>query len=368
MQVIYKVVFTVLLLHLYPSALYAQPAAVAWPSPEVEQMYRQAREFHSKGHLQQAITMYKQAIQAAPGIMLLHRELGQALHISGSYTEASEVLAAVIDNGAADEETYHIMISSLMSKGDRKKAQSIIQSALERYPHSGLLYHIEGQVYESAGKNEDALQSWVTGIEQDPAYHMNYYDATRAYMNTNKIAWALLYGEMFVNIEQQTPRSHDVRKMLLECYRRLFQSIGKTDAPKFGAPAAAKPRSFEEAVNATYVKLSPVVADGLTAENLIMLRTRFIMDWYTMGYHKKYPFSLFTRHDDMLRNGYFDIYNQWLFGKAENANVYAAWVKFHNEAIPELEEYLKEKTYRPSASDFYNDKTSGDKSRRKKKG
>src|SRR5690606_147016 len=101
--------------------------------------------------------------------------------------------------------------------------------------------------------------------------------------------------------------------------------------------------------------LSPVVSDGITTENLTMLRTRFIMDWY-QAYAYSYPFSLFSRHQDMIRNGYFDIYNQWLFGKAENMQLYEAWNKFHQDAMPSLERYLRENPYRPVSADFYNDK------------
>jgi hypothetical protein len=93
-----------------------------------------------------------------------------------------------------------------------------------------------------------------------------------------------------------------------------------------------------------------------------------MMDWFTQGHHKKYPFSLFSRHDDMIRNGYFDIYNQWLFGKAENQQVYEGWVKFHNEALPELEDYLNENAYRPAAGDFYNNKDIAGLFKKRKKG
>ncbi|WP_276132532.1 tetratricopeptide repeat protein [Polluticoccus soli] len=338
--------------------------SVSWPSPEVEQMYKQAREFHSKGNLKQAIMMYKQAIQAAPGIMLLHRELGQAQYISGDYAEAQNTLQPVIDNGAADEETYHIMASSQMSRGDHKKARNTIKAALERYPHSGILYNLSGKMYEANNERPEALQAWLLGIENDPGYHINYYDAARAYMDAGVYTWAILYGEMFINIEQQTPRSHDMRKMVMNSYAKMFQSVeavkfGKTNAPVSG---------FERAVYNTYIKLSPVVADGFTAENLTMLRTRFMMDWFTMGYNRRFPFSLFTRHDDMIRNGYFDIYNQWLFGKAENPAVYDAWTKFHADAIPEMEEYLKENPYHPGGADFHNNKQVDDLFKKKKKG
>jgi tetratricopeptide (TPR) repeat protein len=353
------------LLVISPLALIAQ--AISWPSPEVEQMYRQAREQHSRGNLNQAITLYKQTIKLAPTIMLLHRELGQALYLSGSYEEAISTLEAVIEAGAADEETYHITVSSLMSKNERKKARNLLKDGLERYPHSGLLYHLSGKIYESDDKMEEALAAWLTGIENDPAYHINYYDAARAYMNTDHPVWTIIYGEVFVNIEQQTPRSHDVRKMIIDAYRKMYQSVRSEDVPKYGTVKYNTANGFEQAIQQTYMKLAPVVADGFTTENLTMLRTRFIMDWQVKGYESRYPLSLFSRHDDMIRNGYFDIYNQWLFGKAENPQAFDAWVKFHADAMPDMEDYFKTKPYRPVAKDFYNKKDVEDIFKKKKK-
>ena len=98
-----------------------------------------------------------------------------------------------------------------------------------------------------------------------------------------------------------------------------------------------------------------------------MLRTRFIMDWQVKGYATRYPLSLFSRHDDMIRNGYFDIYNQWLFGKAENPQGFEAWTKFHPDAMPDMEDYFKTKPYRPVAKDFHNDKDVEDIFKKKKK-
>ena len=353
------------LLVMLPLVLPAQ--SVSWPSPEVEQMYRQAREQHSRGNLNQAITLYKQTINLAPSIMLLHRELGQALYLSGSYEEAISTLQAVIEAGAADEEAYHITVSSLMSKNDRKKARNLLKDGLERYPHSGLLYHLSGKIYESDDKPEEALAAWLAGIENDPAYHINYYEAAKAYAGTDHPVWTIIYGEMFVNIEQQTPRSHDVRKMIIGAYKKMYQSVGSEEVQKYGTVTYSRAGDFEQAIQQTYMKLAPVVADGFTAENLAMLRTRFIMDWQVKGYATRYPLSLFSRHDDMIRNGYFDIYNQWLFGKAENPQGFEAWTKFHPDAMPDMEDYFKTKPYRPVAKDFYNDKDVEDIFKKKKK-
>jgi tetratricopeptide (TPR) repeat protein len=346
---------------------FAVQAQTEWPSPEVEQMYKEGRKLHSQGKLREAILLYKRAILIAPDIVILQRDLGQAYYLTGNYDEAENTLDAIIKNGAADEETYVTMSESLLALKEFKKAKNTLNKGLERFPHSGILYHELGKLYEEDEEQKQALKTWLAGIEADPGYHVNYYEAARTYMSTSKPIWAILYGEIFVNLEQQTPRANETRTMLIAAYKRLFNSLAIGEATKYGSkqqPPAFN--GFEGAVYNTFLKLSPVVSDGINPENLTMLRARFIMDWRKQ-YADQYPFSLFTRQEEMLRNGYFDAYNQWLFGKSASMPEYEAWTKFHPQAIPDFEAWLQQHPFVPVASDFHNDKEVDDIFSKKKK-
>ncbi len=347
-------IFICLLLSTVSFTSVAQPS---WPTPEVENLYKQARQYHSQGNLREAIIRYQQAIQIAPEILLLHRELAHAYFLAQGYDEAMATLEPIIKQQQADAETYKIMAQCLVAVKESKKAKKLLRDAITTMPNAGPLYNQMGIIHENDNEMVYALESWLDGISKDPAYHLNYYDAARTYMNTDKVVWAILYGEMFINMEQYTKRSYDTRAMLLEAYKRLFTTLSTGTVPKFGANAGGRSSgmSFEDAVYTTYIRLSPVMSDGYTTENLIMLRTRFIMDW-TLQYAAQYPFSLFSRQDDMIRNGYFDKYNQWLLGIVENKSQYDAWTKFHPEAIKELEAWLSRNPYHPVSGDFYNEK------------
>lgn len=329
-------------------------AQTIWPSPEVEQMYRQARQNHSNGNINQAIVLYQQAIKMAPNIVLLHRELAHAYYLTGNYDAAKNTLEPIIKSNDADAQTYQVMATVLDATGDGKKAKNILRKGLNQFPKSGILYNQLGKVYENEGEKVYALETYLDGIEADPQYHVNYYDATHMYMYTNKMVWAILYGEMFLNFEHHTPRANEARKMVLAAYKRLFSSFQTGDIPKYGTKNS-KSNDFEQAVYDTYVKHALTVADGFTTENLIMLRTRFIMDW-TVKYASRYPFSLFSRQDGLIRNGYFDMYNQWLFGQTENPQQFDAWKKFHPDAMPAMDDWINQNKYQPTTADAYNEK------------
>ncbi|MGN6568011.1 MAG: tetratricopeptide repeat protein [Flavipsychrobacter sp.] len=346
----------------------AQVQESSWPSPEVQDMYKQGREYLMAGNFQQAIITFQQGIQLAPNQLLFYRDLGKAYYLAGDYKNAQATLEPILKSEQADDISFQTMAACQAAEGEKKKAKNTLQKGLERFPNSGILYHDLGKVYEADNELVYALQTWLDGIHKDPSYHVNYYEAARMYMDTKKVVWAIIYGEVFVNLERQTPRSDEVRGMLFDAYKQLYTTMPLTTVPKFGKHKVEenKDNSFEEAVRSTYMRLAPVVADGVTVENLTMLRTRFIMDW-ELRYAQKYPFSLFYYQDELLRSGNFDIYNEWLFGKIDNEQEFEAWKKFHPEAIPQYEAWASQHHLEPVAGDFYNDMKVDDIFSKKKK-
>lgn len=319
-------------------------------------MYEQAKNYQSTGATKQAIVLLQQAIQIAPNVMVLHRDLAQGYIILRQYDEAYKTVEPIITQNDADEQTYYIAATALLAMGEKKKTKKVLEKGIKIFTHSGLLYHELGQYYEAGNELEYALDSWLRGIEEDPAYHLNYYEATRLYSITKRQLWAVLYGEIFINMERQTSRSIETRKLVLEGYTKIFASIGTGDVPRFGDYKYADDElNFEDAVMKTFMQLAPVVADGMTAENLTMLRSRFIMEWMNT-YNAKFPFSLFTYQEKMMRDGQFDAYNQWLFGQAENTAQYNSWQQFHTNAIPAFNAWAAQNLFYNTSADFYNSK------------
>lgn len=333
-----------------------QGQSTEWNSPEVEQMYNQAKDLLAKGGIKQAMILLQQAIQLSPETPALYRELANCFYLSGNYSNAYQTIEPLIKNKQTDEQTYVIAGNSLYKMGETKKARKMYESGIKQFPHSGLLYHELGNYYNDNNDPEYALRSWLQGIQEDPAYHVNYYEAAKIYAGTNQPMWAVFYAEMFINIEKETPRSTDARRLMLIAYGKIFATVGTGFHPKYkNTSLTATPRNidFEKAVMDLYLQLAPVMSDGITAENLTMMRTRFVMEWMT-NYAVKFPFSLFTYQDKMLRDGQFDAYNQWLFGKAENEAVYNSWIQFNPNALPGINAWMTRNRFYPTAADFYN--------------
>jgi tetratricopeptide (TPR) repeat protein len=330
---------------------------IVWPSPEVERLYQQAQASLAAGGARQAVPLLKQVAELAPNVPAARRDLAQAYILLGQYDKAHEALDPLFDLGTADESAYRLAASAYDAQKEGKKSKAILRRGLQKYPGSGLLYKELGTAYENEADIETALSTWLEGIEKAPSYHVNYYEAAHAYVYSRKLIWCILYAEIFVNLERQTPRANESRKMLLAAYKRFFfpTAADEAAAKEDKGNRDKEPSTFEEAVIATLRKNLPVVSDGVTTENLTMLRTRFILDW-KREWAQKYPFALFQHHDAMLRASHFDAYNQFLFGRVENAQAHDAWTKFHPAAMSAYESWAGANPLKPGDGGFYNDK------------
>jgi hypothetical protein len=133
--------------------------------------------------------------------------------------------------------------------------------------------------------------------------------------------WSLVYGEIFVNMESLSQRGLAMKQQLLKVYKeKLF-----ADADLMKGEEKNK-SEFARAFLQTMAKQTSIANKGITAETLTMIRTRFILDWYTAN-AVKFPLRLFDYQQQLLKEGMFEAYNQWLFGAVEDLAAYDNWSK-----------------------------------------
>lgn len=327
-----------------------------WPNPEVGQLYEQAKEYQAKGAWKEAITQLQQAIQLAPDVALLRKDLSNCYNTVGNYAAAYSTIEPLAKSEQADEYTYYITGTALMGMGEKKKAKKTYEKGLKVFPYSGMLYHELGIYYQANKDPEYAITSWVSGIEGNPTYALNYYEAAKLYAQSNQPLWALLYAEQYIQLDRHSARSTEMRNVLFLTYTTLFNNMAAMASSTEKTPVVSPHKiTFENAALEIFKQLTPVVADGITTDNLTMLRTRFVMEWMDR-YMAKFPFTLFAWQDQLLRDGQFEAYNQWLLGKVESEALYNSWTTFNADAIPALDAWLQKNKYNPVATDFYNPK------------
>ena len=109
---------------------------------------------------------------------------------------------------------------------------------------------------------------------------------------------------------------------------------------------------FAKAFLQTMGKQSSVANKGITAETLTMIRTRFILDWYATN-AAKFPLRLFDYQQQLLKEGMFEAYNQWLFGAVEDLAAYDSWSKTHTDQYEAFNNFQKNRVFRMPAGQYY---------------
>ena len=305
-----------------------------------------ARTFMRSGDFDNAILVLNRALQSDAKNLELQKDLILAYYYKRDYAKASEGVKSILENDDIDIVSYQIAGNVYKAMEEVKDADKMYKRALKKFPKSGALYSEYGELLW-ANKDVDAIKYWEKGIQEDPSYAGNYYNAALYYYYTKDKVWSLIYGEVFVNMESLTERATAMKGLLLEGYKeKLFAEADLTKENDKNKNAFS--RAFLETMN----KQSAMANRGITTETLTMIRTRFILDWYKT-YADRFPFRLFDYQQQLIREGMFEAYNQWLFGTAENLPAYDNWTKTHTEAHNKFTTFQRGRIFKMPSGQYY---------------
>lgn len=311
---------------------------------DAKQLHQTARAFMQQRDFSNAVLVLNRAIQLEPKNLDIIKDLALNYYFTKDFKKALSVIKPVIDNDEADDQCYQIagdIYYTLEQPGDCEK---VYKKGLKKFPESGPLYNSLGEILW-AQRDASAIKQWEKGIENDPSYSKNYYNAAMYYYFMKDKIWPILYGEIFINMEPLGLKTAEVKSALLESYKRFFTD---TDPKNNNKEKNAFAAAFTNCMN----KQSAIASQGINAETLTMIRTRFILDWFT-EYAGKFPFKLFIVQRQLLQEGMFDAYNQWIFGAVQNLSAYQNWINTHSAEYNELNRFQKGRIFKISKGEYY---------------
>ncbi|MGZ3849339.1 MAG: tetratricopeptide repeat protein [Flavisolibacter sp.] len=306
-----------------------------------------ARNYMQAGDWDNAILVLNRALQQDSKNLDLHKDLALAYYYKKDYVHALDQVKPLLERDDADEAVFQIGGNVYKALEEVKEADKMYKKGLKKFPGSGPLYSEYGELLWEK-KDFDAIKMWEKGIELAPSYAGNYYNAAVYYFYTKDRVWTILYGEIFVNMEYLTERATEMKKLLLQAYKeKLFNTPDAKDQ--------AKTSPFASAVLETFNKQSSLVDKGISTETLNMIRTRFILDWYKT-YAAKFPFRLFDYQQQLIKEGMFEAYNQWLFGSVENLPAFDQWTKANNDTYTRFTTFQKGRVFKMPKGQYYQNK------------
>ena len=312
-------------------------------SQTITELQETAKSFMRQGDYANAILVLNRAVQMEPQNIAVLKDLSLNLYYQGDYDKALETLKPVLDMPQADDQSFQIAGSIYRQSGRIDDAEKMYKKGLKKFPKSGILYNDLGEAQWRL-QSKDAIKNWEKGIETEPSYSRNYFNAARYYYYTGNTVWGLLYAEIFLNMDPFGANAQEMKQLLLDGYKQLFKPAnieqGNTDKNPFII-------QYLQCMN----KQSALVSTGVNTASLAMVRARFVLDWFAQN--KNYPYRLFEYQQQLLREGLFDAYNQWLFGTIQNLPAYQNWTNTHPEESKAFYHFQKSRVFKIPPGQYY---------------
>lgn len=312
---------------------------------DVKVLQETAKNYVKQGDFNKAVVTLTRAFQQEPGNIDVQKELAFAQYYQKDLGRALETVKPLLERRDAQVQVYQLAGLIYAAKDDDQEAEKVYKKGIKKFPESAVLYNDYGEFLWNKQDN-NAIRQWEKGMEADPNYAANYYNAAR--YSSDKI-WGVIYAEIFINMESFTRRSIEIKYQLLHNYRKLLADISVAKYQNNKNPFIS---AYIKSVN----KEAALVSAAITPESLIMLRTRFILEWNDK-YSTKFPFRLFDYHKQLLKDGLFEAYNQWLFGPIQNLTAFQNWTNKHTEPYTEFTGFQHSRIFKiPSGQNYQNRK------------
>jgi Tfp pilus assembly protein PilF len=314
---------------------------------DIDRQRQTAQTFQRQGDYANALLVLNRALQADPQNIDVLTDIAYVQYLQRDYTSARETVKPLTDREDAQVRTFQVAGNIYKGVEEVKECEKIYRKGLKKFPASGALHSELGELLWAKERPEDAINAWESGIQADPSFSGNYYHAAKYYYGMADKVWSLVYGEIFVNLESYSTRTTEIKMLLLESYKKFF-----TQSDIFKQYNARRKTPFEEAYLETLGRQAPMASQGITTASLVMIRTRFLLDWFDK-YGSRFPHRMLEQQQFLVREGMYEAYNQWLFGAVFNILEYQQWTQTHPEAQSQFTYYQRNRVFRMPGGQYY---------------
>ncbi len=326
-----KILFAFLLFFFVGISLNAQPT---------NDLYKTAKTLMNEGDYENSSLVFNKLLTNEPNNIAAQKDFAYLCYLKRDFAKSIELCKKLLNDTAVGEETYQLLGLNYKSIALYKDCNNLYKTALAKFPNSGVIYSELADLNIIEKNTKEAIKNWEKGIEVDPNYANNYYNAALYYNNNNQLFWTVIYGEIFVNLESYTTRTAEIKQTILDAYKKLLY---------LGSSEVATKNEFEKIALQTLGNSST----SLTAAELTAIRTKFILSWFYENKNEKFPFRLFDQQRYLVREGMFDAYNQWLFGVAINPTQYKTWADLHSAEAATFKAFQEGRIFKLIEGQYY---------------
>jgi tetratricopeptide (TPR) repeat protein len=308
--------------------------------PSISDLKKTAKTLTKEGDYENATLVFNKILEKEPQDFEILKDFALLNYLKRDFAKSIEISKQLVEKPESDEACFQILGLNYKEILQYKDCEKMYKNGLLKFDSSGVLYNELGELYQLQKNTTEAIKQWEKGIERDPNYANNYFNAASFYSNNKEYFWTIVYGEIFINLESYTQRTSQMKEAVLDAYKKNLY---------LGVEAKAKTNAFEKEV----LSMHSTVTSSVTVTLLTALRTKFILEWYFNKHNEKFAFRLFDQQRYLIREGLFDAYNQWIFGVASNPIEYTNWAKNHAKEIADFTQFQQARVFKLTTGQYY---------------
>jgi tetratricopeptide (TPR) repeat protein len=311
---------------------------------DFQTVFQQGQTALRSGAFDKADSCFQRAYQLDSTSVLLMTDWALTQWYLKDYAKGIQLLSPWCQRDFVDEQLLRVAVMLYKSNQQFNDAEGLLQQATVKHPKNGAFYHDYGELL--AARNDlRCISQWEKGIAYDPGFPDNYFQACVFYTNRQQWLWAALYGEIYINLDPLNTKSSRIRELLLRSYRELFSEIvsDSLSVPK---------NDFTGLIIDIYNEQADRLRLPMNTSLITMIRARFIMDWFEHGGEAK-PYCLFEWQRELMRQGHFESYNQWIFGVSENMGTFQRWLSLNRESYTQFLAFQRTHVFQVPPNQYY---------------
>jgi tetratricopeptide (TPR) repeat protein len=303
---------------------------------------KEAIKLMDNGQIDESIKLLEESVKLDPDNLDYPYEISYAYYLTKNYKKTIDVLTPLSKRKDTNDRIYQLLGNSYDLIGKRDKSIETYEAGLKKLPNSGRLHLELGGMYLTSKEYDKAIDYFEKGIDAEPGYSSNYYQLAKTFLNSDEEVWGMIYGEIFMNIERNSPRTAEISKLLYDTYKSEIKFTSDTsftvsfsknavinlNSKKIGLP-------FGVGVYEPTLMMEMLSEKNIDINSLDRIRTGFVKNYFKNKWDKDYPNVLFDYQNRMLKEGHLDSYNHWIlmkgdedsFNKWQEANT-DKWDKF----------------------------------------
>src|SRR6185312_15363304 len=137
-----------------------------------------ARAYTRQGDYTNAVVVLTEALKKDPQNIDLSKDIAFNYYLEKEYDKGITVGKALVERPDADVTSYQILALLYKAIGNVRDCDKLYKAGIKRFPRSGVLLNEYGEMLW-ARQDYSAIRLWEKGIEIDPNYSGNYYNAAR---------------------------------------------------------------------------------------------------------------------------------------------------------------------------------------------